>query len=171
MKQVINLTENELKILIKETVEEILNKYLITEMAVSLSEYKDKAESLMQQIIENWCLIRYATLTGDKEEIKNHWKSELITHMTSIASTKIKKGNSLSTKTNALFSLWNKKDWDTDEKCISLCLYAKFLKENIPTEGDVFAQIISDFKNDTKKIIYALTSESGETIKYYVNNI
>ena len=43
---------------ISNIVREELQRYLITEMAVSLKDYRKNIESLMQQIIENWCLIR-----------------------------------------------------------------------------------------------------------------
>lgn len=174
MNKAIIMTEIELRSLIKECVSEVLEQqkpYIITEMAMTLSDYKKKVESLMQQILENWCLIRYVSLTGDKIELKNHWKNELLTHMNNIASSKIKNGDSLSVKMNAIFYLWNKVDWDTDERCISQRLFAKFKKENIPTKGEIFAQIVSDFKNSTKLIAYALVDNSSESILNYIDTI
>ena len=35
------------------------------------------------------------------EELKNHWKIELLSHINNIASSKIKNGDSISTKMNA----------------------------------------------------------------------
>ena len=133
--------------------------------------HKDKSDNLIPQIVENWCLIRYSSLSGEYLNLKPHWKSELKSHLNNIRQMKLKTNNSSLTKQNALFNLWSKRDLDKDENTIYSHIYFKFEEEGIPTEGEIFAQVISDFKNDTKKIIYALTSESGETIKYYVNNI
>ena len=165
-----NLT-SEIREYIKNIIKEEIDKYMLTEMALSLSDYKFRVESIMQQILENWCLIRYCTLTGDKIENKNHWKTELIAHINNIAGLKIKNGNSIVTKTNAIFKLWNMYDWDTDESCIAQRLFSKFYKENISTKSEVYSQIVSDFKNETKKLAYALTDTSPDSIVEYVNNI
>ena len=102
----------ELKLIIGNIVREELQKYVITEMAMSLKDYKNKVESLMQQILENWCLVRYTTITGDKADLKNHWCLELSAHINNVASMKVKSGD----KHKALYSLWNMYDWDTDER-------------------------------------------------------
>ena len=161
----------ELKHIISSIIREELQKYVITEMAMSIKDYKERVENLMQQILENWCLIRYSTLTGEKQELKKHWKYELRAHINNIVSIKLKNGNSLSSKQNALYSLWNIYDWDTDESCISRRLYIKFEKEGIPTNDMVFAQIVSDFKNETKTIVKILTSSSNIEVLEYINNI
>lgn len=162
---------NELKCVISNVVREELQKYVITEMAMSLKDYKNRVESLMQQILENWCLVRYCTLTNDKQEMKNHWKMELRAHINNIASIKLKNGNSPTAKQNALYSLWNMYDWDTDESCISRRLYVKFEEEEISTNNTIFAQIVTDFKNETKNIIKILTSNSNLDVMEYVNCI
>ena len=161
----------ELRHIISSIIREELQRYVLTEMAMSIKDYKARVESLMQQILENWCLVRYCTLTGEKDELKNHWKYELKAHINNIASIKLKNGNSLTSKQNALYSLWNMYDWDTDESCISRRLYIKFEKEGIPTNGEVFAQIVSDFKNETKNIVKLLTSSANIDVIKYVNNI
>ena len=162
---------NELKQIVSSIVREELQKYVITEMAMSLKDYKNRVEALMQQILENWCLIRYCTLTGDKQDLKNHWKIELRAHINNIASIKLKNGDSSVSKQNALYSLWNMYDWDTDESCISRRLYTKFEEEDIPTNDIIFAQIVTDFKNETKSIIKILTSKTNLEVMEYINNI
>ena len=162
---------NELKQVISSIVREELQNYMITEVAMSLKDYKSRVEALMQQILENWCLIRYSTLTGEKENLKSHWKSELKAHANNIASIKLKNGNSSTSKQNALYSLWNMYDWDTDENCIARRMYAKFEEEDIPIDNLTFIQIATDFKNETKNIVKMLTSKSNIEIMEYINNI
>jgi hypothetical protein len=161
----------ELKNSISSIVREELQKYLITEMAMSSKDYKKRVESLMQQILENWCLIRYTTLTNDKLEYRNYWSSELKAHLNNIASLKLKNGDSSEQKEKIIYSLWNMYDWDTDERCISQRLFTKFETENLPTYGNTFAQIITDFKNETKNIVNILISKSSVDISNYVKNI
>ena len=137
---------------ISNIVREELQRYLITEMAVSLKDYRKNIESLMQQIIENWCL-------------------ELKAHMNNIAAMKLKDGNKITTKQNTIFDIWNKYDLDSDENCIALRIATKFEMENIDTVGDFFAQVVSDFKNETTKLVKILTTGNNYSIKEYVENI
>ena len=69
---------------IKQIICEEIYKFLdghtiLMEYAYKRKEYERDASARMQQILENWCLIHYVSLTGDKEVLKNHWKSELDT--------------------------------------------------------------------------------------------
>ena len=157
----------ELKLIIGNIVREELQKYVITEMAMSLKDYKQRVENLMPQILENWCLIRYTSLTGKKQELRNHWSKELKAHINNIAAIKVKSGN----KTNALYHLWNMYDWDTDEQSIARRLITKFEIENLPTTGPIFAQIVSDFKNETTNLVKILTSDFDSEVAEYIKNI
>lgn len=161
----------ELKNTISNIVREELQRYLITEMAVTLKDYRKNVEALMQQILENWCLIRYTTISGDKLEYRKHWCLELKAHMNNIAAMKIKDGNKVTTKQNAIFDIWNKYDLDSDENCIALRIATKFEMENIDTVGEFFAQVVSDFKNETTKLVKILTTGNNYAIKEYVENI
>lgn len=171
----ITLSVSELKYLITNTVKNVLReelqRYVITEMAYPLSTYKEKVENLLPQIVQNWCLIRYSTLSGEKENLKNHWRSELIAHLSNIAQMKLKDGNEATKKQNALFYVWNLKDYDTDENCIHMTIAYKFDEENIAPEGEIYAQVIQDFKNSTKDIIDTIISASYGNIMKYVKSI
>ena len=173
--KLITLHEDELNYVIRNAVKSVLREelqnYLITEMAYPIKVYKDKVENLLPQILQNWCLIRYSTLSGEKEDIKNHWRTELIAHLSNIAQMKLKDGDKATKKQNALFSVWNLRDYDTDENCIHMTIAYKFDQENIPPEGEIYAQVIQDFKNSTKEIIDTIISASYGMIVKYVNSI
>ena len=88
-----------------------------------------------------------------------------------IAAMKLKDGNKITTKQNAIFDIWNKYDLDSDENCIALRIATKFEMENIDTVGEFFAQVVSDFKNETTKLVKILTTGNNYSIKEYVENI
>lgn len=171
MNKTVTLTETELKHMIQSVIREELQRYLITEMAYSLKTFKNCADNIIPQIVENWCLVRYCTLSGDKQNLKNHWMKELAAHMNNIRQMKLKTSNNKNTKANALFSLWNRRDIDTDEGTIHSHIAFKFQEENIPTEGDIYAQVIQDFKNATTDIVNVLTEDSPAKILNYVKTI
>lgn len=171
----IKLTESELRHMVervcRSVIREELQRYLITEMAYSLKDYKDNVDSLIPQIVENWCLVRYTTLSGDMMENREHWMTELIAHMRNIAQMKLKNGNSQLTKQNAIYYLWNRRDIDSDENVIHMHIAQKFEKEGIKIHGKVYSEVIRDFKNSAKDIINVLVSGSYSMIVQYVNSI
>ena len=156
---------------LKQIIREVLQEELICEMAISLSDYKALVNNLIEQIAQNWCLIRYVSLSGNKNELKKHWQSELKTHLNNISRRKLKKGDSVQAKEKALYSVWSENDFDTNENCIDLAIATKFEIEGIETRGKIYAQVISDFKNATKDIVNIILSESNSKIVEYVINI
>ena len=76
---------------LKEFLLESIQKTYVFEMAVSRKELKDKVDSLIYQIIENWCLVKHCTLYDSLNRNKNHWKKncELICLIYIISSLKV----------------------------------------------------------------------------------
>lgn len=76
-----------------------LNEYIatcqISEMATKLSEFNLSVKNIIDQIIENWCLVRWCDnniYSQTSERLRNHWAGELKGHMNSIAKIKLKSG-------------------------------------------------------------------------------
>lgn len=167
-----NTLKKELEILIKEVLREELKKYVITEMVYDLKQYKENINNLIQQIVENWCLIRFATLSNEYSELKNHWRSELLAHMTNISSMRLKGSlEKVTTKEKALYSIFNQRDLDTSEYCIHMHIVHKFAKEKMPTNGEIYAQVIEDFKNSIKNIVDTILTNNYPKMVKYVETI
>ena len=62
---------------INEKLMDLIENTKIFEMAISRSKYTDRLYNMVNQIIENWCLIRYCTLTNSNLDLRAHWCSEL----------------------------------------------------------------------------------------------
>ena len=76
-----------------------LTEYLIynpiNEMADSLSDFRNKINNLLGQLLENWCLVKWCDLyhnSNISKRLRNHWSTELIAIMTQITNTRIKSG-------------------------------------------------------------------------------
>lgn len=76
-----------------------LNEYIatcqISEMATKLSEFNLSVKNIINQIIENWCLVKWCDShkhNQTSERLRNHWASELKGHMNSIVNVKLKSG-------------------------------------------------------------------------------
>jgi len=72
------ITENRLREIINESVEDVLNRIgIINEMAVPLKTYKTRVDGLRFQLVENWCLCKWCQLFNPECENFAHWITEL----------------------------------------------------------------------------------------------
>ena len=77
---------------IKEYILEKLQNTLVFEMAYSRKELKNSFDGILDQIIENWCLVKYCSLYDEQNINKNHWANELTAHMYNILKRQLKNG-------------------------------------------------------------------------------
>ena len=78
-----------MKKLTEYIVRAIENTYIV-EMAYDRKKFKDLIDSLGDQIIENWFLIRYSHISNTKNELINQSRKELIGHIDNICKTTFK---------------------------------------------------------------------------------
>jgi hypothetical protein len=67
----------------------------ITEMADTLSKFKQKFITLKYEIIIHWCFIRWAEEYSEHPKAinRNHWASKLNAFMSDVVKTKLKSGH------------------------------------------------------------------------------
>lgn len=146
--------------------------YPLTEMAYERKMFKALLTNSSQQIIEKWCLVRYSTISGDKQEYASNWRKELIAYLSNAAINKIKGNNSVLSREKAISEVWVKeKEYSTDTNVINLTIHAKFQSEAIATNTKIYQQVLSDCANDAKNIIKVIAEASPEEITQYVSNI
>ena len=131
---------------IKEYILDVIQESYIFEMAYDRKEIKKRVEGLVNQIIENWCLIKYCSLYDNNNTNKYHWKQELKAHLYDIYEMKIKGGNA-KTKYNLISEIiYDKKEITTSSK-ISSIIRIKFRKENIVIDNDICDLCIENLNN------------------------
>lgn len=142
---------------IKEYILNVIQESYIFEMAYDRKEIKKRVEGLINQIIENWCLIKYCSLYDNNNINKHHWKQELKAHLYNIYELKLKGGNA-KTKYNIISEIiYDKKEITTSSK-ISSIIRIKFRTENISIYKDIcdlcidnlnyIIELISNNEND-----------------------
>lgn len=164
----IRLTEEELKGIIKEEVGKQLS--LIMEYALPRSKFIDNAFNLSQQIIENWCLVHYCTITN-RTDTKKHWKNELFAHMDNVSKNTIKKNNSLENRKKAFIEAFDYNDLFTSPERIVRLTLRKFMKEEIDTKSEEYAKCVNDCFNSINDIIDALSDGDVHKIGEYIEGI
>lgn len=155
---------------IKEYILDVIQESYIFEMAYDRKEIKKRVEALTNQIIENWCLIKYCTLYDSNNRNKYHWKQELKAHLYNIYEMRIKGGNA-KTKYNLISEIiYDKKEITTSSK-ISSIIRIKFRKENMIIRNDICDLCIEDLKHIIELISNNENDDNTDKIYDYVEQL
>ena len=141
---------------------------LTAEMVYPRQEFKRKADDLTSQITINWCLVNYAKLSGDKQELVWRWKNELSAHITHVAKMKLKKNDSLEARIKALNEVWvDESEIGKDPETVNMTIYFKFVEERISTNNEVYGQVITNLINEVPNMVYIMAQGDLNTINAY----
>lgn len=143
-------------------------RQLINEMTVDRQFIKNKAEFEFNNILENWCLLKYISLTTKKIELQNHWRSELITAIRNVWKYKLNNGNNRDIIKKAIENeYYDIAEYPTLD--LSWQIKSKFDEENII---DADLKSISElFKDELQNIIELIAYGSEKSIYEYVQNV
>lgn len=160
------ITESQLKEIINETVNDVLNRIgMINEMAVSLKTYRARVDGLRFQLVENWCLCKYCQLFNPECENFAHWITELKACIDNLKFLDIKNGiNKRKTLIKMLV-----RDYDYDNaNMIERIIRGKFVRENL-TDNTQKVQTCIAFADNIFGLIDAISMESIDSDEYIQN--
>lgn len=154
----IRLTEQDLHKIVKETVQKELN-ILLEYYDLNKSGFQEKVYNQIIQITENWCLIKYCTLTNtDVNHCKNHWKVELRTAFKNAAFGKLKGNDSFQSRYKAIKATFDKADIQEYEQ-VEFAIRDKFIAEHISIDSDEYMQVINLFIKNIDNIIECIAKK------------
>ena len=143
--------------------EKLSNTYIF-EMAYNRSKYVEKVLSLNQQIVENWCLIKYCNLYDEENYNRLHWCRELTAHLSNLNKDVVKKGDKYRATKEAFII-----DELFDETQIYIICEPKWDDENLPY--DKLKNITKYFINDIDVLLKLISGKQNyQNIKNYVYN-
>ena len=155
---------------IKEYILEKLQNTLVFEMAYSRKELKNSFDGILDQIIENWCLVKYCSLYDSNNINKNHWVNELTVRMYNILKRQLKNGGE-DAKLQLLKSVAYKQKEYTTAISIKRCIRLKFKKENIQIHNEICSACIEDLETILNLISKKDTDENYQNIDTYIESI
>lgn len=155
---------------IKEYILEKLQNTLVFEMVYSRKELKNSFDGILDQIIENWCLVKYCSLYDINNINRNHWTNELTAHMYNILKRQLKNGGE-DAKLQLLKSVTYEQKVYTTALAIKKCIRFKFKKENIQIHNEVCSACIEDLETILNLISKKDTEENYENIDTYIENL
>lgn len=166
------INETELKAIIKETVQKVLNNQknnLLTEMSLRRKDYKERLANELPQVIINWCLVHYCSISG-RVYLKEHWKDELRGHIYNMSSLSIKENDSAEKRLKVLRAIWQEDDYDKPDN-LTLKVCNKFIKEDIDINSEEYIRVIQDCLHCADALFDVILSRNVETIRNYVETI
>lgn len=128
-----------------------------------------KIADFASQLLVNWCLIHYCTLTNRKRT-KNHWKTELKTHFKNMSSFSLKENDSIKNRLKVLKEVWYERDYNLP-RTISLIVSTKFESEKIDTNSLEYQYTITDCSKYALDIFNIILSRNEKTVWEYINLI
>ena len=141
---------------LKEYILEAISNTQIFEMAYNRQQLIKRIEGLYKQIIENWVLVKYCTLTN-RTQLKEHWRNELDAHLMNIFDM-IYKGDKQYTISWVLI---DKLELTTTDKIKNLTL-VKFRKEHIDLSDKNYIKACNMFCEELYKIIQLISNKQTE---------
>lgn len=171
-KKVIRLTESQLTNIVNQSIEKILHKDssgMLLEMAFPRKTYKEKVDNEIPQVLTNWCLTHYCTLSN-RENIKKHWKGELRGHMIGISRHSITRNDSIHARQKVFDEIWDENDYSS-QQFLTLTVCNKFIEENINIDSDAFKNTIMDCINDSNSIVNCILERDINKIQEYIETI
>lgn len=136
---------------------------LLTKMSVSVRYFKDKIESLSDQLIENWCLCKYCQMFEPDNQNFNHWKNELYAVLHAFGNFKLKSGNKSKIMRRVLIDEY---EFNTIEQ-VRKVIRDKFHVEKFPVDGNEIESVASEFANEIENIIDVVSN--GDGFKQYAS--
>ena len=146
----------------------ILSDNQLFEMAYNRRDYMNKLFSLTRQLLENWCLIRYCSITN-RGETKNHWKSELRAYLMQLNGMTVKLDKTKITRQQLI-----KYDEANKPNKIYNYIAQKFEKENIDIDSPEVESAVNDCSEygiDEMIDIICESSMDKNKIKLYLDQI
>lgn len=147
-----------------KTLQEYIEETFITEMAKDLSTYLDICENLVRQILQNWCLVRWCDNHEDhpKAVNRNHWASELKSHLLKLIDINIKVKNKLKNVKRLYITELEL----NDKGAVHTRIYDKFRNEGLGKYSYKVAEDCAEHINDICEVICGNEYKMIEYIKY-----
>ena len=139
---------------------------LIKESILEILKAKEKIDNEIPQILTNWCLVRFCSLTK-RMQTKEHWFGELRGHLITASRFSIKENDSFEKREKVLNEIFNENDYYKPH-FLNLTICNKFIKENINIKSEEYVQTILDCINNFKCIFNIILSRDVDLIKQYV---
>lgn len=146
----------------------------LCEMAADRKEFiQDFKSNWTREVIRNYALIYYASTHNSHDNLINHWRGELITHITDMQYVKTKpKPNNRKMVYKAIKYVWiDYLELNTQPDAVVNKFITKFNDENIKCTAEEYLDIANSFISNMDNIMKEVAYGTRESTYEFVNNI
>ena len=150
----------------------------VMEQAVTRSNFKNNARGQIDNLIENWCIIKWARQTGDEKYVGciNHWKRELRASMNNVSKYELKSGNIRSVMNDVFDEKMG--DWHKNRR-EAMRYVTRVMTKKLDDEGyylvskerGIIDDIASEFIDNIDTIVNIICSDDYEDMREYIHNL
>ena len=148
---------------LQEYLIEKLSRTTLFEMALDRADYARLSSNMTEQIVENWCLIRYCTLYDPTNQNKTHWKQELDSYCYRLFRTVTKND-----KQRILKQVWIGDNELNQPENVMQWMQRKFRIEHI-NDRQQQERVCEDFSNQLEHIIYLISGKNYQELYRYID--
>lgn len=135
---------------------------VLNEMAYDRKKIQDTFFNYLNNIIQNYALIKYVNETGEKRDLLNHWKIELRAYLLQLNKMKMKSGN----KEHAIQEEYAKTEYSLND--IVDIIEMKFELENINAD---LVHLADCFRKDIEKLVHVISNGTKDDVISFINEI
>ena len=144
----------------------VRKRSMVVETASTIKDFIDDIESIRFQLAQNWCLCKWCQMFDPKNDLFNHWKSELVACIMFLRDVKLKSGSKMKT---IMRTMVEKRDFD-DVDIIYDAISYKFAKDGISDEDSMVA-VSREFVSGLPELVELMseTSRDKENVVKYMD--
>lgn len=150
-----------------KTLIEYIEETMITEMAKSLSDFKQLVSDLSDQIVENWCLVKWCDIHPNEltsKRLRNHWATELKTYMFKISKERIKSGR----KDKVILNEWINHLELNDAQIVADIIRNKFEKEGLEKYVNIMSEECANSAKDICNVLSGIKYDIEDYVNVYI---
>lgn len=162
----------DVKKLIKEFYDLKYNKTLILEYAASRRDIAKKIEDRTDIIFSHWALLKYSTTSSKLTNNREHWKSELLALIDSVARLKPKPNNNREVVYKLVEAQWfTLYEYNTDIESLCRAIFPKFKEEGIVEKWQDCLPYAKELQKELDKIAKLIAYGDANEISEYIESI
>ena len=157
------ISERKLDLIIRETVSDVIKRLgLISEMAVTLKDYRKRIDGLRFQLAENWCLCRWCQVFSPQNPNFRHWTTELKACINALKFVEVK--NRIGKEKTLTRMLIVDYDYDSPYMVANI-IRDKFKSEGVTDEGQI-ETVANGFAEGIRGLIRIIAATESSTDEY-----
>ena len=136
-------------------------------MAIGRTEFVNRVESKINEIVQNLALIMYPS---SSDMVKSHWKLDLTVPLLDLTTINLRRRNSEKARMSAVMKALNEDHVFLAHRKFLIC-YIKFVEEHIEPKEEWFISVNDEMNAHIKKFVEFCAKVQIKELRTYIKNL